>query len=99
MSSLTHCDTDTLGRLGENILMFHELRAAPSGISGNPTMSKERTNEPIRKEGRAKGIITQKMVTFRCDVENLDWLEHQANKGRYLNELIAADRAARSMNS
>ena len=62
-------------------------------------MSKEQAKEPIRKEGRAKGIITQKMVTFRCDVENLDWLDHQANKGRYLNDLIAADRAALSMNS
>ena len=62
-------------------------------------MTKDKAKEPIRKEGRARGIITQKMVTFRCDVENLDWLEHQANKGRYLNDLIAADRAARSMNN
>lgn len=82
-----------------NLRINIKLRAAPSGIPGHTIMSKEPAKEPIRKEGRAKGIITQKMVTFRCDVENLDWLEHQANKGRYLNELIAADRAARSMNS
>lgn len=48
--------------------------------------------ELIRKGGNARGIITQKMVTFRCDIENVEWLEHLPNKGRYINELIARDR-------
>lgn len=48
--------------------------------------------EKIRKGGNTRGVITQKMVTFRCDVENIEWLEHQGNKGRYINQLIEADR-------
>ena len=48
--------------------------------------------EKIRKGGNARGIITQKMVTFRCDVENIEWLNRQRNKGRYINQLIEADR-------
>lgn len=48
--------------------------------------------ELIRKGGNTRGVITQKMVTFRCDIENVEWLEHQPNKGRYINELIARDR-------
>ena len=34
----------------------------------------------------------QKMVTFRLDIENLTWLNSQRNKGRYINQLIEADR-------
>ena len=50
--------------------------------------------DPIRKEGRKKGTTTQKMVTFRCDLENVEYLERQPNKGRYLNNLIRFDREA-----
>lgn len=32
---------------------------------------------------------SQKMVTFRCDVENLEFLATRENKGRFLNELIS----------
>ena len=45
-----------------------------------------------RKAGRKRGEITQKMVTFKCDYENVEWLSQFANKGRYLNELIERDR-------
>lgn len=45
-----------------------------------------------RKAGRKRGEITQKMVTFKCDLENVEWLSKFANKGRYLNELIERDR-------
>lgn len=45
-----------------------------------------------RKKSR-KGALTQKHVSFRCDNENIVWLDQQSNKGRYINELIAADRA------
>lgn len=56
-------------------------------------MAKEEKN-PIRKEGRTRGTITQKPMAFRCDIENIDWLQRQPNKGRYINELIRKDREA-----
>lgn len=55
----------------------------------------ESKTEPIRKEGRKRGTITQKMVTFRCDADNVDWLNRQPNKGRYINNLIARDKDGR----
>ena len=45
-----------------------------------------------RKAGRKRGEITQTMVPFKCDFENVEWLSQFANKGRYLNELIERDR-------
>lgn len=39
-----------------------------------------------------KGIVTQKMMSFRLDNDNAQWLETQDNKGRYLNDLIRLDR-------
>ena len=45
-----------------------------------------------RKSGRERGKVTQKVFSFRIDVEHLPWLELQANKGRYINDLIAKDR-------
>ena len=49
-----------------------------------------------RKSGRERGKVTQKVFSFRIDVENLPWLEMQANKGRYINDLIARDRLGKS---
>lgn len=46
----------------------------------------------IRKQRSKNGERSQKMMSFRVDNENLDWLLKQENKGRYLNQLIAADR-------
>lgn len=48
---------------------------------------KERTRRAYGKPGERN----QKMVTFRCDIEVIGWLESQPNKGRYINNLIAAD--------
>lgn len=48
--------------------------------------------EYVRKAYAPRGERSQKMVTFRCDNENVMWLESQTNKGRYLNNLIEADR-------
>lgn len=48
--------------------------------------------EYIRKAYAPKGERSQKMMSFRVDNDNLDWLESQTNKGRYLNNLIAKDR-------
>ena len=53
--------------------------------------------ELIRKGGNARGVITQKMMSFKVDLENLEWLQQQPNKGRYINELIEKDRKEKSM--
>lgn len=53
--------------------------------------------ELIRKGGNTRGVITQKMMSFKVDLDNIDWLDLQPNKGRYINALITADRKAKSM--
>lgn len=60
-------------------------------------MKNEESKQP-RRAYSPKGERNQKMVTFRCDLENIDWLELQPNKGRYINDLIAADMKKKSMN-
>ena len=50
------------------------------------------TMERVRKVYAPDGVKAQKMVTFRLDLENLAWLNQQRNKGRYINQLIEADR-------
>lgn len=52
--------------------------------------------ELIRKGGNTRGVITQKMVSFKLDNDNLEWLQMQPNKGRYINSLIEQDRKAQS---
>lgn len=54
--------------------------------------------ELIRKGGNTRGVITQKMVSFKLDNDNLEWLQLQPNKGRYINSLIERDRRERPMN-
>lgn len=54
--------------------------------------------ELIRKGGNTRGVITQKMVSFKLDNDNLEWLQMQPNKGRYINALIERDRLERSIN-
>lgn len=44
-------------------------------------MRQERKKSP-------KGERTQKMFSFRLDLDLVDYLESQPNKGRFLNELI-----------
>lgn len=58
------------------------------------TMKEEKKQE--RKSGRVNGNVTQKVFSFRLDVEHLAWLDKQPNKGRYINELIAIDRFGKS---
>lgn len=48
--------------------------------------------ERIKRAYAVKGQRSQKMFNFRLDLENLDWLNQQQNKGRYINELISKDR-------
>lgn len=46
-----------------------------------------------RKRYAADGTRGQKAMSFRLDNELRSWLDQQDNKGRYINELIAADMA------
>lgn len=48
----------------------------------------------MRKDGIQRGVRTQKMMTFRIDNENAEWLSQQPNKGRVINELIKKAREA-----
>lgn len=56
------------------------------------TLIKEYEKKYSRKV-RQRGVVTQKMVSFRCDLEVWEWLQQQPNKGRYINRLIADDMA------
>lgn len=49
-------------------------------------MEKEE-KQRLRKE-RKQGVISQKMINFRCDFDNVEKLNRVANKGRYINEAI-----------
>lgn len=53
----------------------------------------EQPRKQVRKQYAKNGERGQKMVTFRLDLENEEWLQQQSNKGRYINNLIAADRS------
>ena len=48
----------------------------------------------VRKAYAAKGERSQKMMSFRIDYDNAEWLEQQDNKGRTINNLIAQARDA-----
>lgn len=45
-----------------------------------------------RKKYAKRGTREQKILSFRVDLENVEWLDLQPNKGRYLNELIMRDK-------
>lgn len=55
----------------------------------NDEQEKERT----RREYASKGTRSQKMMAFRLDLENIEYLNTKVNKGRFINELIATARA------
>lgn len=69
--------------------------AAPLNRKVNMKLEKEK-KETIRKDGKKNGVTTQKMMSFRVDYENWEWLETKVNKGRYINELIRIDKEAQS---
>lgn len=52
-------------------------------------MEKKNEKTRIKKEYR-HGQRSQKMVNFRCDLELIEWLDTQANKGRAINDAIRA---------
>lgn len=45
-----------------------------------------------RRAYTADGERGQKMMSFRLDLENIEYLNTKPNKGRYINELIARER-------
>lgn len=52
-------------------------------------MEKEE-RERQRKANIKRGQLTQKMVNFRADLETIEVLNEQPNKGRFLNDLVKA---------
>lgn len=54
-------------------------------------MEKEK-KEPLKLQGAKHGTIRQKMMSFKLDNDNALWLDTKPNKGRYINNLIRADR-------
>ena len=49
---------------------------------------KKEDQERVRKAYSPKGERGQKLMSFRIDLENLEWLERQANKGRTINDAL-----------
>lgn len=47
--------------------------------------------ERLRKMRAPAGKRTQKVTSFRLDLDLIKWLDSQPNKGRYINNLIRAD--------
>lgn len=45
-----------------------------------------------KRKSYVHGKVTQRMFNFRCDNENWEYLQTKENKGRFVNELIAAAR-------
>lgn len=56
----------------------------------------EEKKERTRRRYAKRGETNQKMMSFRLDQENEFWLSTMPNKGRYINNLIRADRLRRS---
>lgn len=54
--------------------------------------TEKETRERVRKAYSPAGTVSQKMMSFRVDLNNVEWLDRHTNKGRYINDLIAADR-------
>ena len=52
----------------------------------------EEQKERTRRRYAKRGEKSQKLVAFRLDLENEFWLSTMPNKGRYINNLIRADR-------
>lgn len=50
-------------------------------------------SERKRKAYAPNGQRGQRMVNFRCDTENAEWLDQQPNKGRAINSAIAEARS------
>ena len=51
---------------------------------------KKEVKERVRKAYAPKGERGQRMMSFRIDLENAEWLQQQPNKGRAVNAALAA---------
>ena len=47
-------------------------------------------DERVRKAYAPRGQRGQKMLNFRCDLDNWEKLSQQPNKGRFINDAIRA---------
>lgn len=54
-------------------------------------MKEENKEKQLRKQRAKNGEAGQKMLSFRLDQGLIKWLAKQANKGRYINDLIYRD--------
>lgn len=61
-------------------------------------MKEKEQKERVRKAYASKGTRSQKMMSFRVDNDLHLWLDSQPNKGRYINDLVRADRDGRMDN-
>lgn len=52
-------------------------------------IEKKDKKERVRKAYAPKGERGQIMMSFRIDIENVEWLQQQPNKGRAVNAAIA----------
>lgn len=57
------------------------------------TLIMEKQERKKYKKHEEEGA-SQKMFSFRLDMKHWSWLQSKANKGRYINELIARDKRA-----
>lgn len=52
------------------------------------TERKKRKSTATIRKASTKGAITQKMMAFRIDAENVERLQEVQNKGRLINDLL-----------
>lgn len=45
-------------------------------------------NNRVKKEYSARGQRSQRMLNFRCDLDNWEKLQTKPNKGRFINEAL-----------
>lgn len=48
----------------------------------------ERKSKATVRKASSHGVTTQKMVSFRCDLDLIENLQAEPNKGRLINELL-----------
>lgn len=57
--------------------------------------TEERITKQVRRERAANGQCKSKMFSFRLDGDNIDFLNHQSNKGGLINQLLREERERR----
>lgn len=49
---------------------------------------KQEEKAPLRMAGTKRGVVRQKMMSFRLDGDLVAYLETKPNKGRFINDLV-----------